>query len=304
MRVQGTEYRVAKVLSVVLFFILTTPYTLHPTPLFAAAPSLKLTPLKYQEIIPADKAKLGFIDVANPSDGPVHVVSAIQAFRQVNLEGDLEFYADDKIANGIQVATTDFELGPREAARIGFTVDPLKLGVGGVYAAVFFRTVPPEESAPLSHIATSAKVGTLLILNIGGEIKPEGSIKTVKVPRWNFGQGLSGTIEYANTATLREAIAFNPSLDFKVGPWGKPSKVDGPLVMPGNTRRFEFSKPGSYLGLFPLTLSDSVTHQTRTVWVFAATGFWRLVLILLLALLAIRFIVAKYLPRRSRPRRS
>lgn len=254
---------------------------LWPPPVWASAPALKVSPLKYQEIIPADTPKLGFIDVSNPSDVTIRVVSEVQAFRQLNLEGDLEYFPDQRLADGIKLASTDFELGSREAARIGFTIDPLKLGKGGAFGAVFFRTVPPASQAgDGSTITTSVRVGTLLVLNVGNEIKAEGKMRKLSLPWLQIGPGLAGTLEYANTASLAGAVAFNPALDIKAGPWGRASRVEGPLVLPGNTRRMEFAKPGSYLGILPVSITDNVTGQKHRAWVLAVTGYWPRVLVI------------------------
>jgi hypothetical protein len=266
-----------------LIVILVLGFGLWPES--ALASSLKVSPLKYQEIVPADKAKLGFVDVSNPTDSSQEIISEVQAFRQTNLEGDLEFYQDARIAEGIQVATKSFVLGPREAARIAFTIDPVKLGKGGAYGVIFFRTAPPVNPGSTSSIATSTKVGTLIILNVGSEIKAEGRIKFLKLPWLQLGKdGIKGTVEYANTASLAGAVAFNPTFQIKAAPWGKSQLLEGPLVMPGNTRRIDIAKPGSYLGPVPLRVNDQVGGGRHTVWVLAATGFWPPVLLVLFCL--------------------
>jgi len=71
-----------------------------------------------------------------------------------------------------------------------------------------------------------------------------------------------------------------------VFPWGRQAKFTGPYVLPSSTRRFEVSRPGSFLGLLPVTLLDTATGQGSTRWVFACTGVYAYVLLLALVMLA------------------
>ena len=258
--------------------------TLLPASLKAAPPALKLSPLLYQQVIGDDKPKIGYIDVSNPADTAVVIQTQVRAFRQLNLSGDLEYYDDSRLSSGIQIGSNSFELGAREARRVAFTVEPKKLPKGGIYATLFFQTVPPLETAKSSYISESAKVGTLLIITNG-----KGSTSGTILPRLNLlqiGAGIRGDIEYKNTGVTPSGIAYNPQLSVKLQPFGRGVSVNGPLIFPGNTRSFTFSRTGSYLGIFPITYTDTLTHQNVRRWVIACTGWWRYGFPLLLIVIA------------------
>lgn len=238
-----------------------------------AEASLDVSPQKYEDTL-GTAAKSGSIDVSNPSDTTVSVVSEVAGFRQADLDGNLAFFHDDELSAGIKVGLTSFDLGPREAVRVSFVVDPTKLPKGGVYAVIFFRTIPPAVTSNTSYIAESANVGTLLMLQ-NGPGNAVGQVTQLTLPFWQFGSGLSGVAHYTNTNRNTSATAFSPALDLRVLPWGRLTKLSGPYVLPGSTRKFDLDRRGSYLGLVPVTLIDSASGHTKTRWVFAVTGWYQ-----------------------------
>lgn len=252
-------------------------WCLLPLAVQAAIPAIQVAPLEYRDTLTGATSKLGFVDVANPTDATVMLHSSVEAFRQINLDGDLQFYHDDAVAAGITVSATDLQLSAREADRIAFTIDPQKLPKGGVYAAIFFATVPDTTAAKGNVIAQSARAGTLLILDNGGAGKKVGDISKLQLPLFQFGNELAGTIYYANTGLAPTGIAYNPTLAIRVSWWGHKTYLNGSLVMPGNTRKFAFAKPGSYLGIIPVVLTDSTTGHQTVRFVLAVTGWWRVV---------------------------
>lgn len=264
---------------------------------------LQLNPLKYEDQLTTDHIKSGFIDVANPADTTVTIRTDVQGFRQVNLEGDLQFFPDDRLRSGITPGLTEFQLGPRESIRVTFSVDPAKLPSGGVYAAIFFRTLPPPPAVDtgIAYITESANVGTLLILQNGAGRPGTGRLVQVQLPFWQWGRGLAGAVQYQNGNSAADGLAFNPRLASRALPWSRSASFTGPFIMPGNTRQFAWQRPGAFLGLLPVTLTDTLTGARTTRWVLACTGWWRWLAPLLLFLLALGLLPARWFglaPRR------
>lgn len=258
----------------------------------ADAPSLQVAPLQYTGNLTAGKVANGYIDVSNPTDTNIQVTASIQGFRQTGINGDLQFFANPDLTNGIKVGLAAFSLGPREALRDVFSIDPAKLPQGGVYAAIFFRTQTLNQSSTSSFVNESANVGTLLILTNGGPGAHRGAITGLKLPFWQFGGGLhGGNVIFQNTDRSHVAVAFTPILATTVLPWGRATKFTAGLVMPGITRQFTFTRPGSYLGLLPVTVTDSATGAHRTVWVVADTGvyLWLVPLLIIAIFLTLKF---------------
>lgn len=253
---------------------------------------LKITPLKYEETLEVGEEKTGYVDVANPNDQTITVSSEVQAFRQINSRGDLEFYGSERYKEAIQIDVEEFELEPREAARVRFDIDSSALPEGGVYAALFFETTAQETSEDISSIGTSARVGTLLILQNGEGVK-SGRIDDLNLSFWQLGDGIEGSLAYHNSDE-EKAIGFNPELKTQVTPWGGVTDMESGLVLPGVTRELAVNQPGDYLGLIPVTVIDDTTGSEKNTWVFAVTGLWRLILPVFLLTLLGSLILQRY----------
>jgi hypothetical protein len=281
--------------------LLTATSLALPSAALANAPGLQVSPLLYEDTL-SDKVKNGHIDVANPTDAQVIVDTSVRGFRQQGTDGDLSFYDDTDLAAAIKVDLHEFSLGPREAVRVQFAVDPSKLPQGGVYAAIFFQTKPSDQSSNSSYVAQSANVGTLLALRNGTSVAPSGHITSVHMPFWQFGNGLSGNATIANTGPASGGIAYHPGLTTQVFPWGHVTHQSAGLILPSSTRRFDIARSGSFLGLLPVKVADAATSSATTVWVFACTGWyaWGLIVILLALLIwGVAWRVRRVLRRRA-----
>jgi hypothetical protein len=277
-----------------VFVLLATVLAL-PSPAHANAPGLQLTPLQYEDTL-GGKVKNGHIDVANPTDTTLTIDTSVRGFNQHGTGGDLRFFDDPELTTAIKVDLSSFELGPRQAVRVLFSIDPSKLSKGGVYAAIFFRTRSSEQSSTSSYVSQSANVGTLLILNNDGPATPVGGLTQLSFPLWQFGRDLHGAATVANTSSAHGGVAFRPGLDAHIFPWGRPVKQTTGLVLPGASRQFTIQRSGSFFGLLPVTVADAATHSSRNAWVVACTGFYAW-LILVLALAALILLVLRLLRR-------
>lgn len=239
----------------------------------AQAASIKVSPLKYEQQLSQGKILVGAVDVSNPSDTQQKFSARVQAFRQTNEAGELEFYSDQAIETGVLVDQPEFTLGAHQVARIFFSINPDKLPQTGIYAAVLFDTNPNQPNTA-TQLSTSVSSGTLLILdNTRGGTKT-GEIINVRAKFWQFGSGISAFTTYKNTGSGTSAVAFNPQLALKAVPWGRAQEHTGSLVFPGNQRQIKVTKQGNYFGMLPLQVSDVETGTIKTKWVFALTGYW------------------------------
>jgi hypothetical protein len=246
----------------------------------ADAVGLQLAPLKYDQTLTAKRIQEGTIDIGNPSDAAVAVETSVQGFRQTNSNGDLSYYNDATLSAAIMPDLHAFNLGPREAVRMTFSIDPNKLPNGGIYAVIFFRTVPVNQSATSSFVTQSARVGTLLILNNGGVAPVGGSIANFGVPQVQLGDGIGGSFDYR---MMNGSVAVSPTLSSRIYPWGKAVTSTNGLVLPGNTRSFKLQRVGSYFGLVPISLTDTRTGQSVTAWSLVCTGWYQTLIALLVA---------------------
>ncbi|HVQ44594.1 MAG TPA: hypothetical protein VMT30_06535 [Candidatus Saccharimonadia bacterium] len=252
-----------------------------PAPARADAPGLQASPLEYIDTLTPGHIKNGYVDVSNPGDGSLAIRTSVRGFRQTGTDGRLEFFDDPELIGGISLGLSSFELGPREAVRVVFHVDPSKLPAGGVYAALFFQTVPPSQSPNSSYVAESARIGTLLELVNGPATPHHGAVAKLDLPFLQLGRGLTGTLQYQNTDRTAHPVGYRPALTLSVLPWAAHPKLATGLVLPSATREFAIERPGSFFGLLPVTITDTDTHQTTTRWVLVCTAWcqWLLLVI-------------------------
>jgi hypothetical protein len=266
-----------------------------PSPASAELPELRIAPLRYDAHLTIGQLKTGFVDASNPTGSTVHVAFQVQAFRQINDRGELAFYDDPRIAAAVTPAIPAFDLGPREAIRTRFTIDPTMLGPGGAYGVIFLRTVPTGQ-AP-GEIATSARVGTLLILDVGGSGTRAGRLTGLKLPHFVFGRSqIPASFSYANTGGGENSLAFTPELTAAAGWTSRAKPFSGPFVFPHRSRVFSTQlSPGNSLGFIPVSLHDkSGGSAPLTGWIFAVTGIWA-ELVFLLPLVLILWLARKKL---------
>lgn len=254
---------------------------------------LRVSPLQYKEQLELGAEKVGYVDVSNPDDFEVTITTEVQAFRQINSEGDLEFYDDEHVQKGINVDVDTFELGPREAARVFFEIDTNRLPEGGVYAALLFRSSKGDLNSGTSHISTTTRAGPLLILENGDGGVREGGISQLDMPWWQFGSGISGRVAFKASEDSQKALAFEPQLGTDIPLAGDEAMSSG-LVFPGNTREFTLERDGHYLGIFPVSVTDSVTGDNQRQWILAVTGVWQIILPAFLAAIAASIGLQRY----------
>ena len=261
------------------------------------AESLSLSPLEYKETLkPGDKKK-GYIDIVNPEPSPVTVRFAVRRFEQVNDTGGIDFFEDEKLARGILLDLEEIDLGPHEGARVYFLIDSNTLPTGDVFAAIMARSIVRSSTAGTSP---TVEVGTLMMLTNGKAPEHHAAIKSIDAPWLQVGNTLEAAFTVANKDSPKgEAIGFSPSILVEAWPYGS-KKVDGPLLFAGRSRVVSYEQPGNYVG--PIRLTVTATGQSETRWLFAVTGYWRVVLPLALGLIAGIVIAIRYLRRGHRNR--
>lgn len=263
-----------------LFSTIALVLSLAPSAALADA-SLQLNPLKYEENLPDATVRQGFVEVSNPSDTSVTVTTSVQGFKQADLDGNLTFFDDAQLTSGIIPNLSSFILGPREAIRVTFSVNPSKLPKGGVYAVLFFRTQPEAASSNVSYLLESANVGTLLLLQNGPAGKVSGEISKLSFPLWQFGNGIKGAITYHNSDRNTGGSAVTPRLSVKIPFFGKGHPSASALVLPQSARNIPIALTGSYLGILPVQVSAEGSPH-RTAWIIACTGWYSYLLLVLM----------------------
>lgn len=234
-----------------------------------SAQSLKIAPLIYDDAtLGKGEVKKGFVDISNPESTKNTVALQVKAFRQIDDEGGLEFYASEQVAAGVKLDFDRVTLEPRGAMRVYFVLDGAKLPQGDVFAAVLASTIPDGTAAA----AQSVSVGTLLVIQNGTPSSHQADITSFTTSWLQIGDGLSAAMKLHNPADPKSATGFFPSVRVATQPYGA-TTVKGPLLFAGRTRSVEYRQNGNYFG--PIYLKASVGSSEKGQIVFAVTGYWR-----------------------------
>lgn len=262
-----------------------------PRPVEAAV--MRIQPLQYESSLKAGEKKKGVVDISNPSEETVKVRLYVQGFTQVNDKGDLRFFADEQLSQGIQLDYSSTELGPRQALRLFFLVDAAKLPTGDIFAVIFAETIPEETTGP----RTAARVGTLLMLTNQTPGARQAQISKLDIAPLQIGDGVAGAVGVRNPAPKGKVTGYKPMIRIQVSPLGGEMVRPGPLVFAGRNRTIDFYKPSNLFGVYAVTVQTHTDSVTR--YVFLITGWWRIAAPLLCGLLlAVAVIVWRWRRRR------
>ncbi len=259
----------------------------------AHAASLKIAPLIYDDVILGKgEVKKGFVDISNPDYTKHTVQLSVKAFRQIDDEGGLEFYANEQVAAGIQLDFDKITLENRGAMRVYFVLNGAKLPEGDVFAAIVAQTVPDGQATA----AQSVSVGTLLVIQNGTPASHTAEITSFSASWLQVSDGLAAHMQVRNPADGTSTTGYYPNIVIAAQPYTT-TNVKGPLLFAGRTRTVDYYQTGNYFG--PLYLKASVGSSSKGRLVFAVTGYWRW----LAPVLVVCFIVSWLVFRRGLLRR-
>lgn len=233
-----------------------------------SAMSLKIAPLRYQTTLQKGEKQKGFVDISNPSAETITVGFEVQAFRQIDNDGGVEFYDDKDVAAGVQLDLRSASLGPTEVLRLYFLLDSTKLPSGEVYAAIMARTIPQARAGT----EESVRVGTILEITNDRPSTHRASVESFTAPLFQVGERISARFVIANDDRAHPSTGFRPAVTFDVKPYSS-TRTEGPLVFGGRSRTVDYSLPGNYFGI--VWLQAGVGDSSKGSLAFVMTGYWR-----------------------------
>jgi hypothetical protein len=238
----------------------------------AHAMGLMVQPLQYNITLKQGERQKGFVDVTNPSSLVATVVTSVQAFRQIDNKGTLQFFDSTATKEGIIPDLNTFELGPRETVRLYFVVDGTKLPSGDVFAALFV-TIQPPSTATVSGTRQTVRVGTILSIVNGTPGSRTADVTDLSVGFFQFNTKITGTYTVKNTADPTKTTGFYPEVMIQMTPLQQRQASTSRLVYAGNTRTNPFELTTSRFGFYRISASYQGSQQSR--WVFIVSGIWR-----------------------------
>ena len=256
--------------------------------------SLKMQPAIYIDTLQKGEKKKGFVDISNPMTTKIRLKTSVQAFRQTDDNGSLQFYDDAQLKAGLIPDLDEFELGPREAVRMYFLIDGTKLPPGEIFASLFVSTIPEQQAGA----AEAVQLGTLFSLVNGTPGAHKAEITSLDVPFWQFGDKVQGSYRIKNVAKPGESTGFFPDVTIAIKPLDQRIQQQGKLIFAGRSRENTFQVPASRVGFYKISVAYGNSRQSRLV--FMATGYWLGILIgfALLLLIAAGWLAGRHAKRR------
>jgi hypothetical protein len=255
--------------------LLTCSITLLFNASSVSALSLKVAPLEYKTKLDTGESKKGVIDISNPTGVVTDISVSVQAFRQTDDDGSLEFFDDEIVEEGIKLDLDSFRLESREALRMYFVVDGKKLPSGNVFAAIFFTTEPSKKTV---GVGQSVRLGTLLSIENGTVSDQSVNITDFSVPFIQFGDRLEATYTLKNTGDPKKTTGFYPEVSTRIDPFHEEQSFQSPLVFAGRSRSKDISMEHNRIGVYKVSLVSGDTTESRWTillypkWTFIAVG--------------------------------
>ncbi len=251
----------------------------------SSALGLKVAPLEYKTTLKENEQKTGVIDVSNPTGQTVHVKTSVQAFKQIDNNGGLQFYDDERTAIGIRSDLSEFDLGPREALRMSFTIDGKLLPEGDVYAAIFFTT---DLAKPRNGVGQLVRVGTILSIVNKTPGSRSAAITDVSMPFLQFTDTVSGAYKVRNTGAA--SGGFYPTVTLSDWPTGKKKDVESSLVFGGRERQNDFRLPTGF-GFHYVKVGYKGSEKGQ--WVVTIAPWMLIALVMVLLIIGIELLLYK-----------
>lgn len=139
------------------------------------ASALTVSPVKIDVTADPGQTVTGELTLLNEEQASTTFYSSFENFEAQGESGNPSFVPGHEGLASWVTAPEKVTLGIGEKKVIPFNIKvPADAEAGGHFAAVFWSTVPPEEGA--GKVSVGAKVGTLLLLKVSGDIKEGGGI--------------------------------------------------------------------------------------------------------------------------------
>ena len=250
-----------------------------------SALGLKTAPLEYKTTLKKDEQQQGFIDISNPSYQAVTVRTSVQALKQIDNQGGLQFYDDKQISLGIMPDLEQFTLGPREAIRMSFTISSTNLPKGDVYAAIFFTS---DVQQPRNGVGQLVRVGTILSIVNQSAGARNAEISNISLPFLQLTDTVKGSYTVKNTNS--SGTGFYPEVSISAWPAGKPKTMQSSLVFAGRERKNDFSYQTG-MGIHLVEVGYGASKKTQ--WVIALPAWAIIVLLLIIVVFGVEYLLFK-----------
>ena len=218
------------------------------------------------------------------------------------------------LANWLEVLPASTELLPGQTASFDVVIKaPEDALPGGHYAMVLFSPNPADplenldsqESAPQTAAVISPKVGTLVYVEVSGDIREEAFIRSFKVPTWVEYGPVPLEFRVENLSDIHLTPQAKITITNLLGQTEEVLTVPLQNVFPYSTRAFSAEFDQTW-GIGPYTAQLEVSYGSQGKLQVASAMFWMLpyrvmlaVLLIFVVLMTILILVRRYIIHRQ-----
>lgn len=176
--------------------------------------ALRISPLSYDLKINPGEEKTGKLYIENTSEADIDVQAEFSNFF-VDDGGDYIFSGEKEVANEnlkpylmsnwFSLSENNFALSKGENKVIDYKINvPREANLGGHYGVIFFRTVCQAAndkavvSSDKSSVCVSGRVGTLFLVQVGGDATRKGILGKVYMPKLSLQDKINFSLAIEN----------------------------------------------------------------------------------------------------------
>lgn len=257
------------------------------------------------------------IKITNPTSKTLTIYPVTLNFTTDNTQGKPVFYSDAErssrysLAAWIKPNVTSLSIPAQQFTELGYTITaPSDAEPGGHYGSILLSTEPPQlSSSSPTQVAVVGLIGTLLLVNVPGDVVTTGAIQALDAPTVL----ITGPANFTTTVTNTGNTHFRPIGDIKIKNWSGAVAADLTVndtqgaVLPESQRQFSNSwnfnwkSFGRYTATVTLAYGspEQVMTDARVFYIFP---YWFIALIVLFVLGIIWLVIRRNKkPRAPKP---
>lgn len=264
---------------------------------------LNISPTRAELQVEPGKSDTIKLSIQNVSGTPIEAKVTINDFESDGVTGEPKLLPDDKQDSPTSIRkfitnATDFPMAVDEKKNVELGVSiPVGTAPGAYYGVVRYTAVPQNQKNDQGNVALTASVGTLVLIEVPGNITEQIQINSMKVSQ----NGKTGT--FFMKAPDQNAIEIKNNGNGFSKPFGRVSVSGGfgggevysyelnntdpkANILPASTRVFKdaihnVSRPGRY------TVLANISYGRGGEVISQSISFWYIPLWLLIVIVAV-----------------
>lgn len=219
-----------------------------PSRTLALAPTLSISPSKFDLIAIPGQLQESVVKITNKSDISLPIHTEVMDFAPKDARGGIDFgrsLPGRSAKEWFQLQNTDFILEPNETQSVTVRVSPPEdINDGSYFAVVMFQTnLPPELTSGDSGTTTTIVpwIGALYLLRVGDFSMTDDSlvISQTNFPRLSRNNNIPIKIGIKNTTNFHIAPETEIKLKNVLGQTLATAKIEPTTIMPQEQRELE-----------------------------------------------------------------